>query len=156
MDLDHERYMRLALEEATRAHSEGNLPVGAVIVRQETVLARGRNEVTSTFDVTAHAEMVAIRELSQRMRVTNPAYRANAGPLAGCVLYTTVEPCPMCGWAVCIAGLSGLVVGATLAQLDRTRDGSYTTEMLIAATGQSIEFVSGVLGDACLTQRLAR
>src|SRR5919202_513685 len=59
---DHERFMRMALDEAGRGKAEGNVAVGSVIVQGDTVVARGRNLVTSTFDPTAHAETVALRE----------------------------------------------------------------------------------------------
>ena len=97
-DTEHERFMRIALEEARAvAELDGKgEAVGGVIVRDGQVLQRGHNEAASTFDVTAHAETVALRRLSTRLRVVNPSYRAGQGPLADCVLYTTVEPCAMC------------------------------------------------------------
>jgi tRNA(adenine34) deaminase len=61
MSIDHERFMRIALEEAARSKAEGNSAVGSVIVHGDTVVARGRNLVDSTYDPTAHAETVAIR-----------------------------------------------------------------------------------------------
>ena len=72
MSSEHEQWMRMAIEEAEKAASEGNMAVGAVIVHGGTVVARGRNEASSTFDVTAHAETVAIRQLSVRLHVVNP------------------------------------------------------------------------------------
>lgn len=62
--------------------------------------------------VTAYAETQAIRPLSLDWRVVNPSLRADSGPLRGATLYTTVEPCAMCAWAICIAGMSELVIGA--------------------------------------------
>ena len=62
MPLDHEKYMRMAIEEAARGGAEGNLAVGSVVVRDDAVVAVGRNLVTSTNDPTAHAETVALRE----------------------------------------------------------------------------------------------
>jgi hypothetical protein len=78
--IDHERHMRLALAEAARAHGEGNLPVGAVIVRDGAVLARGRSQVNSTFDVTAHAEMVVIRDLCKTKAGHEPAVSSQRRP----------------------------------------------------------------------------
>jgi len=78
----HERWMRVAIEEAERGAAAGNMAVGSIIVQDGEVVARGRNEATSTFDVTAHAETVAIRQVSTRLRVVNPALRAATGPLA--------------------------------------------------------------------------
>ncbi len=62
MSTDHEGFMRVALEEAKKAKAEGNSAVGAVIVRDGEIVARGRNLVYTTYDVTAHAETVALRE----------------------------------------------------------------------------------------------
>lgn len=144
----HERFMRLALDEARQGGAKGNMAVGAVIVRGGEVLERGHNEATSAFDVTAHAETAAIRKLSPRLRVANPGSRAGEGPLADCVLYTTVEPCPMCCWATCIAGIGTIVIGATHARLGISR-GTYTAERLAEMTGQPLRVVSGVLAEEC-------
>lgn len=144
----HERFMRLALEEARAGGALGNLAVGAVIVRGGEVLERGRNEATSAFDPTAHAETVAIRKLAPRLKVLNPGTRAGEGPLADCVLYTTVEPCPMCGWATCIAGIGTLVIGATHRYLGISR-GTYTVDRLLEMTGQPARVVPGILEAEC-------
>jgi tRNA(adenine34) deaminase len=153
MDTEHERFMRMALEEAARARREGNMAVGSVIVRDGQVLSQGHNEAVTTFDVTAHAETVVIRKLSMRLKVVNPSSRADRGPLAGCTLYTTVEPCPMCCWAICVSGISTLVVGARFAQMG-VRYGAYAIERLIAMTEQNLALISGVLGDECARVRL--
>lgn len=153
MSSEHERYMRLAVEEAEKGAAAGNMAVGAVIVRGGEVLARGHNQVAATFDVTAHAETVAIRALTTRWRVVNPTLRADSGPLAGCVLYTTCEPCPQCAWATCIAGISAVVMGARFADTG-IGYGDYTIEKLLALTGQPLQVVSGVLADDCAALRL--
>ncbi len=147
--------MRIALEEAARARAEGNLAVGAVVVREGQVLERGHNESTSTFDVTAHAETVVLRRLSTRLRVLNPGFRADTGPLAGAVLYTTVEPCPMCAFAACAAGVSRVVIGARYAQMG-VRYGDYAIEKLLALADQRLEIVSGILAGECAALRRGR
>ena len=153
MDSDHERFMRLAIEEAEQGAAEGNMAVGAVIVRDGEVLARGHNEASSAFDLTAHAETAAIRKLSVRLRVANPGMRADSGPLARSTLYTTCEPCPMCAWAICIAGISTLVIGARFADMGMGY-GDYAIEKLLAMTGQPLRVVSRVLRADCEALRL--
>lgn len=150
---DHERFMRVAIEEAVEGAALGNMAVGAVIVRSGQVLARGRNEATSTFDLTAHAETVPIRQLSVGQKIVNPSMRADSGPLAGSTLYTTCEPCPMCAWAICIAGISTVVIGARFADMG-VGYGDYAIEKLLAMTGQPLSVVSRVLRDECEALRL--
>jgi tRNA(Arg) A34 adenosine deaminase TadA len=146
--------MRLAMAEAVEGRRAGGTTVGTVIVREDQVIATGRNEAGPTFDVTAHAEMVAIRRLSTAWRVVDPAYRADTGPLAGSTLYTTVEPCPMCCWAICLAGVSTLVLGARFRGLGDARHGEYAVEQLVAMTGQPLRIVTGVLEEECTRLRL--
>src|SRR5215467_5431013 len=151
----HEPFMRIALEESARAVAEGNMGAGAVIVRDREVVSRAHNEATTLADVTAHAETQALRRLSLEWQVVNPALRADAGPLKGTTLYTTVEPCPMCAWAICIAGISELVIGARYARMGLAY-GSYAIERLLEMTGQPLRVVSGVLHDECAALRLPR
>lgn len=150
---DHERFMRVAIEEAVEGAALGNMAVGAVIVRSGQVLARGRNEATSAFDLTAHAETVPIRQLSVGQKIVNPSMRADSGPLAGSTLYTTCEPCPMCAWAICIAGISTVVIGARFADMG-VGYGDYAIEKLLAMTGQPLTVVSSVLRAECEALRL--
>jgi tRNA(adenine34) deaminase len=101
---DHERYMRIALEEAVLAAAEGEVPVGAVIVRGDTILSQTHNRREQTQDPTAHAEMLALREA---------ALKIGSRRLSGCTLYVTLEPCPMCAGALVIADLSACYFGAS-------------------------------------------
>jgi tRNA(adenine34) deaminase len=101
---EDETFMRIALEEAGR----GDVPLGAVIVRDGKAVARGRNLVIKQSDPTAHAPMVTIRRfLSKR-----PPEQ-----LKGTTLYSTGEPCPMCMGAVVWCGISRVVYGASIAEL---------------------------------------
>jgi tRNA(Arg) A34 adenosine deaminase TadA len=118
------------------------------------VVGRGRNTVNSERDITAHAETVALRELSRAMGVPIPPYLKGPGLLAGHVLYTTVEPCPMCAFACCIAGVSALVIGARFARMGVRTHGDYAIEGLLALTGHRIEIVSGILHDECAALRV--
>lgn len=137
----HEYYMRLALEEARKGKAEGNVAVGSVIVQGDTVLARGRNLVNSTFDPTAHAETVAIREAGIALQQVD---------FAGCTLYTTFEPCPMCCGAILVSGISTLVMGARPTPAER-RWGDYTVEHLIALAKREgrLQVITGILPQEC-------
>jgi tRNA(adenine34) deaminase len=130
--------MLLAIEEARRAGAEGNSAVGSVLVEGSRVLAVGRNLVNTTGDPTAHAEMVAIRAA---------AAAAGRVDFAGCTLYTTFEPCPMCAGAIVWANISRLVMGSRYATF-RLR-GSYRVEALCQMIESGLEIVPGVLELDC-------
>ena len=97
-----EHWMRLALEEAHLAATEGEVPVGAVIISENQVIARGHNQPIGRHDPSAHAEIVAIREAAEKLK----NYR-----LTGMTLYVTLEPCIMCAGAILQARLARLVYG---------------------------------------------
>ena len=97
------RFMRRALEEAEKAYAQGEVPVGAVVVRGGEILAAAHNERETVQDPTAHAELLALRRA---------AARAGSWRLTGCTLYTTLEPCPMCAGALQAARVSRLVYAA--------------------------------------------
>jgi len=139
--MDHDHCMGLALDEARLARERGNPAVGSIIVRNDAVIGRGRNEVVSGHDPTAHAETVAIRDACRGLATTD---------LAGAVCYTTMEPCPMCCWAIVLAGIDRLVVGARYADVGSTNLGDYTVERLIALTGRRLAVVDGIRTGDCL------
>jgi tRNA(adenine34) deaminase len=153
MDTEHAKFMRVALEEAARARAEGNIGVGAAVVRDGVVIGRGRNTVNSSRDITAHAETVALRDLSLAMGAPIPPYLSEPGLLTGHVLYTTVEPCPMCAFACCIAGVSTIVIGARFARMGVRTHGDYAIEKLLELTGHRVAIVSGILHDECAALR---
>ncbi len=101
--MDDTKHMRAALREAARAAAGGEVPVGAVIVRDGRIVARGSNRPVRSSDPTAHAEIVALRRAAKR----SGNYR-----LAGCDLFVTVEPCAMCLGAAVQARVRRLVYGA--------------------------------------------
>jgi tRNA(adenine34) deaminase len=101
--MDDHGFMRQALKQAAKAAAAGEVPVGAVIVREGKVLARGSNRPVSSSDPTAHAEIVALRRAARRAA----NYR-----LPDCDLFVTVEPCAMCLGAVVQARIRRLVFGA--------------------------------------------
>lgn len=102
--MKHGDYMRLALQEAALAAATGDVPVGAVIVKNGSVLARAHNQKEALRDPTAHAEILAIREAAKLL---------GNWRLSGCTLYVTLEPCPMCAGAVVAARLDKLVYAAS-------------------------------------------
>ncbi|NVM78303.1 tRNA(adenine34) deaminase [Duganella sp. SG902] len=96
-------YMRLALEQARQAWDLGEVPVGAVVVKDGEVIAVGCNQPIGRHDPTAHAEIVALRAAAEKLG----NYR-----LPGCELYVTLEPCVMCSGAMMHARLAKVVYGA--------------------------------------------
>jgi tRNA(adenine34) deaminase len=101
--MDEFEWMRLALEEARIAGSEGEVPIGAVLVKDGSAIARGQNRVLRDTDPTAHAEIVAMRAAAQALG----NYRLN-----GCELFVTLEPCAMCAGAAVHARLQRLIFAA--------------------------------------------
>ncbi|MBQ3552999.1 MAG: tRNA adenosine(34) deaminase TadA [Clostridia bacterium] len=100
---EHEKYMKLALAQAKAAYRNGEVPVGAIIVRNGEVIATAHNLMEKKHDATAHAEILAIRKASKFI---------NDWRLSDCTLYSTLEPCVMCIGACVNSKLKGLVFGA--------------------------------------------
>ena len=98
-----EHYMRLALREAEAAVQEEEVPVGAVIVHGERIVASAHNQREQLHDPTAHAEMIAITQAAESL---------GDWRLEHCTLYVTLEPCPMCAGAILLSRLPRLVYGA--------------------------------------------
>ena len=96
-------FMQAALDEARQAAEAGEVPIGAVVVREGAIIARGQNRVLRDLDPTAHAEIVALRAAA--------AFLGNYR-LMGCTLYVTLEPCAMCAGAMIHARLDRLVFAA--------------------------------------------
>ncbi len=98
-----QQFMQLALEQAQLAWAQGEVPVGAVVVKDGVVIATGFNQPIGRHDPTAHAEIVALRAAAEKLG----NYR-----LPGCELYVTLEPCTMCSGAMMHARLARVVYGA--------------------------------------------
>lgn len=98
-----EFFQREALKQAQQAHQEDEVPIGAVIVSKDQIIAKGHNQTERLQDVTAHAEMIAI---------TSASHGLGSKYLNECTLYVTLEPCLMCATAARWAQLSRLVIGA--------------------------------------------
>lgn len=133
MILNDEYFMRQALTEAKLAFSEDEIPIGAVIVNKNRIIARAHNLTETLNDVTAHAEMQAITAAASVM---------GGKYLTDCTLYVTVEPCPMCAGALRWAQIAKIVFGAS-----DEKHGYRTVSpgMLHPRT----EVVSGILADEC-------
>lgn len=97
------RFMEEAKEEARLALNMGEIPVGAVIVKDGEIIAKGHNLKENLNDITAHAEIVAIKEASKKLG----DWRLN-----GCEMYVTLEPCPMCTGAIAQSRISKVHIGA--------------------------------------------
>ena len=97
------RFMREALREARAALSRDEVPVGAVVVQNGTIVGRGGNEIIHRRDPSAHAELLAIRRAAAKLRTER---------LSDCVIYTTLEPCPMCAGGIVLARIREVVYGA--------------------------------------------
>ncbi|MFA7116227.1 MAG: nucleoside deaminase [Bacteroidales bacterium] len=101
-NINHEKYMKEALKEATKALLDKEIPIGAVIVCEDQIIARAHNLTERLHDPTAHAEMQAI---------TMAADYLGGKYLTQCTLYVTVEPCPMCAGALAWAQIKNIVYG---------------------------------------------
>jgi tRNA(adenine34) deaminase len=95
--------MRRAIGEAEKAFEDGEVPVGAVVVRDHRIVGRGHNQTETLQDPTAHAEMIAISAAANTL---------GSWRLEGCTLYVTLEPCTMCSGAIVLARIERLVFGA--------------------------------------------
>ena len=133
-----ERFMRRAILLAREAEAAGEVPVGALIVREGEILAEGFNRPISTHDPTAHAEMVTLRAAAARI----DNYR-----LTGTTLYVTLEPCAMCAGAMVHARVSRLVYAAPDPRAGAA--GSVFNVVQNAALNHRLEVVPGVLAEEC-------
>ncbi len=125
--------MREALSEAHAADAEGEIPVGAVVACNGSVIARGHNMTERLHDPTAHAEMIALTAATEAM---------GGKYLNDCTLYVTMEPCPMCAGALCWCQIGRIVYGA----IDPKRGYSMFTPPLLHP---KTEVTAGVMAEEC-------
>lgn len=131
--MDYEKYMRIALQEAREAELDGEVPIGAVVVCGDKVIAKAHNRTEHLHDVTAHAEIMAITSAEDYM---------NAKYLTDCTLFVTVEPCVMCAGAIAWAQLAEVVYGTS----DEKRGFSkYSDQILHPKT----MLTKGILAEDC-------
>lgn len=135
MFLDEE-FMRMALEEAEIASSKGEVPVGAVLVIENKVIAKAHNLVESLMDATAHAEILCIKKASQVLQNWR---------LLNSTLYTTLEPCCMCAGAMILSRVGTLVWGAP--DIRQGAHGSFVNILSQKHPIHNISVRSGVLAE---------
>lgn len=136
--INHEQFMQAAIEEAKKAAALGEVPIGAVIVRDGEIVGRGYNLRETQKDPTLHAEMIAIRQASERL---------GGWRLIGCTLYVTLEPCPMCAGAIVQSRVEQVVFGA-----HDPKAGCAGTLMDLLNEprfNHQVPIVAGVLGEEC-------
>ena len=132
----HEYYMRLALREAARAAEHGDVPIGAVVVLNDEVIAAAGNERELRKSPVAHAEIIAIEQAAKRM---------GSWRLLNTVIYVTLEPCPMCAGAIVQARIPHLVYGATDEKAGAA--GTLYNVCQDERLNHCLEITSGVLAD---------
>src|SRR5665647_2071062 len=136
-----EHYMQQALKEAQRAFNEGEVPVGAIVVMNEQIIAKGYNQVEKLTDSTAHAEIIA---LTAAFNFLGSKYLPEA------TLYVTIEPCLMCSGALYWSKIARVVYGAT-----DEKHGALTLTLSTSGEGKGVRFhpkteiISGVCKDEC-------
>jgi tRNA(adenine34) deaminase len=141
--MNHQKFMREALKEAKK----GDLPYGAVIVKDQNqeIVVTGYNTAQTDNDLSAHGEINALRTFTKK-------YGYSLDSLNGYTLYTTCEPCPMCAAACAWSGVSRIVFGASTAQLIElgTEQIDISCQTVAEKSFQKMEVIGGVLADECL------
>jgi len=140
--MTHEDWMKVAIDACRQGMSTGQTPFGAVIVRDEEIIVKTHNVVWATTDITAHAEVNAIRLACAKLRTVD---------LSGCRIYSTCEPCPMCFSACHWAKLDQIVYGSSIADAAGCGFSELTLSNMEMKTqgGSRIDVVGGVLKDEC-------
>ena len=136
--MTHEAYMREALKEAEAAAAVGEVPIGAVIVKDGQIISRAHNLREMAHDATAHAEVLAIRQAGDAL---------GGWRLSGCTLYVTVEPCPMCAGALVQGRVDHVVFGAR--DPKAWADRSLYEILQNPGLNHRVAVTEGVLADEC-------
>ncbi|MFH0839539.1 MAG: tRNA adenosine(34) deaminase TadA [Candidatus Omnitrophota bacterium] len=138
MKLSHQHYMQEALKEAAKAFRRDEVPVGAVIVHKDKIIARAHNQIVTLKDPTAHAEMIAITQAADHLKNER---------LINCSLYATIEPCAMCAGAAVLARIEKIIYGA-----DDPKTGACGSVMNIAYNkklNHRIEVTGSIMREDC-------
>ncbi len=134
----HEGFMEQALKEAEKAQKKGEMPVGAVIVKDGVIVSRGHNEKEAKNDSTLHAEMTAIKRASKKL---------GSWRLTDCDLYVTLEPCTMCAGAIIQARIRNLYIGTS--DLKAGAAGSVIDVFRVKEFNHQVDVIWGVLEEKC-------
>ncbi|CAG7655674.1 tRNA adenosine(34) deaminase TadA [Paenibacillus allorhizosphaerae] len=138
LEYSHEFFMRAAIEEAGKAESIREVPIGAVIVRGNEIIGRGHNVRETTRDPLAHAELIAIKQASEYL---------DAWRLLDCRLYVTLEPCPMCAGAIVQARVPTVIFGTPDPKAGCA--GTLMNLLQEERFNHRVEVISGVLQEEC-------
>lgn len=138
-----EAFMQIALDEAEAARKEGNLPFGAVVVRDGQMIARGHNRELTDIDPTAHGEVVALRNACKALKTTS---------LEHATLYTTCEPCLICTGTATYTKIARIVMGAVLSDAPGFFQHPEKGSLLRVAPHLTLpfEYTTGVLAEECI------
>jgi tRNA(Arg) A34 adenosine deaminase TadA len=140
--MEADDYMRVAIEEAELAKSEGELPFGAVVVHKDVIITRGHSKEKKLKTVLAHAELSAIDAACRGLQTTD---------LSECIIYCTNEPCLMCSAAIMQAKIKTIIIGAARHDLPHIqRERRFRIEDLAADSGYNPLIVHGVMRDKVL------
>ncbi len=138
MDVNHIYYMKEALKEAKKAYELGEVPVGAVIVKNNQIIARSHNMRETTQDATHHAEIIAINKACDKL---------NSWRLTDCILYVTLEPCLMCAGALVLSRIKKVVFGAYDPKFGSVA--SITNVLDIKKYNHQVLYEGGILEEEC-------
>ncbi len=135
--MNHKKYMKMALKQAKKALKKKEVPIGAIIVRDGKVIAKTHNLREKTNRTTAHAEILAIEKANKVLK----SWR-----LDSCILYVTVEPCPMCAGAIIQSRISHVVYGAK-----DLKAGSHESvvDLFDKPFNHSVQVTSGIMEEEC-------
>ncbi|MBZ4655803.1 MAG: CMP/dCMP deaminase zinc-binding protein [Thermoanaerobacter sp.] len=134
------KFMEAALLEAKKSYQLGEVPVGAVIVKEGQIIGRGFNQKESTNDATAHAEIIAIKEACKTL---------GSWRLDDCSMYVTLEPCPMCAGAILEARIKRVYIGA---ESDKSGAAGTVVDILNNSyLGSKTEVYFGIMEEECKT-----
>lgn len=140
---ENEKFMRLAISKARAGVDKGQSPFGACIVQNNTVISLEHNLVIQKTDITAHAEIQAIRDACKKLDTID---------LSGCEIYSTCEPCPMCFAAIHWARIDRVYYGAEIKDAKRYgfNEITVTNENMKSLGGSNVEIISKLLKNECV------